>query len=155
MHSKSSTSRMYLTCYTHFCHLCSLCRSSDTSQIHQIHSACTFFVCIYFCLENIWAERVSRMCNGKAILRDFYQLKSNKSLLCVHGVGNLNIIEYLFCKTWGLLNFSKETFYLGEEAGKNKPLFFPSLMQKECWAVLTIREQLGGTISLTTKCKSA
>lgn len=91
--------------------------------IRFIVHAC-FFVCIYFCLENIWAERVSRMRNGKAILRDFYQLKSNKSLLCVHGVGNLNIIEYLFCKTWGLLNFSKETFYLGEEAGKNKPLFF-------------------------------
>lgn len=72
-----------------------------------------FFVCIYFCLENIWAERVSRMCNGKAILRDFYQLKYNKSLLRVHRVGNLNIIEYLFCKTWRLLNFFKRNILSG------------------------------------------
>lgn len=71
MHRKFSPSRTSPPCCTRFCHLCSLCRSPGTSWALLIPSACALFVCIYFCLENVWAGGLSRKCSGKATTTDF------------------------------------------------------------------------------------
>lgn len=53
------------------------------------------------------------MCNGKANLTDFYHLKSSKSLLRVHRVGNLDKAEHLLLQNIGTPELFKRNILPG------------------------------------------
>ena len=70
---------------------------------------------------------------------------SSKPLLCVHRVGNLDIV-FIVVKHRDPWTYQKKYFIRGQGQGRTKHWIFPSLLQKESWAVQTNKEQVGSWI---------